>query len=255
MDDDALTGELAKIEELASVFADGRQDRTDGLTVEFEDWWFNVRPSNTEPLLRLNVEARPIPVPEGGKALWLSAFVEGEEIEVVDGPAPGSLALAPKPPIVLPEPRQNAGRGNAGGAAQPGGGGRRPTPMISRGGGYDAASPYVLAWYDADHRAFPWRETRDPYAVLVSEVMLQQTQATRVVERFPRFLARFPTARRLAAADPAAVLAEWNGLGYNRRALALRATATAVDRDGWPADVHAFQRLPGVGPYTARAIA
>jgi A/G-specific adenine glycosylase len=113
----------------------------------------------------------------------------------------------------------------------------------------------VLAWYDADHRAFPWRETRDPYAVLVSEVMLQQTQATRVVERFPRFLARFPTAHRLAAADPAAVLAEWNGLGYNRRALALHATAAAVGRDGWPADVHALQRLPGVGPYTARAVA
>lgn len=113
----------------------------------------------------------------------------------------------------------------------------------------------LLAWYDADHRAFPWRETRDPYAVLVSEVMLQQTQATRVVERFPRFLARFPTARELASAAPAAVLAEWNGLGYNRRALALRATAAAVDRVGWPAEVHDLERLPGVGPYTARAVA
>lgn len=113
----------------------------------------------------------------------------------------------------------------------------------------------LLAWYDADHRAFPWRETRDPYAVLVSEVMLQQTQATRVVERFPRFLARFPTARELAVASPADVLAEWSGLGYNRRALALHATAAAVDRDGWPADVHALERLAGVGPYTARAVA
>jgi A/G-specific adenine glycosylase len=114
----------------------------------------------------------------------------------------------------------------------------------------------LLAWYDADHRAFPWRATRDPYAVLVSEVMLQQTQATRVVERFPRFLARFPTARELASAAPATVLAEWNGLGYNRRALALRATAAAVDGGGgWPAEVRALERLPGVGPYTARAIA
>jgi len=113
----------------------------------------------------------------------------------------------------------------------------------------------LLAWYDADHRAFPWRGTHDPYAVLVSEVMLQQTQAARVVERFPRFLARFPTSRELAQAPPGAVLAEWSGLGYNRRALALQAAAVVVERDGWPADVSALERLPGIGPYTARAIA
>ena len=113
----------------------------------------------------------------------------------------------------------------------------------------------LLAWYDAEHRRFPWRGTTDAYAVLVSEVMLQQTQAARVVERYPRFLARFPTPRALAAASPAQVLAEWSGLGYNRRALALRETAATVDREGWPRDVAGLQRLSGIGPYTARAIA
>jgi A/G-specific adenine glycosylase len=91
--------------------------------------------------------------------------------------------------------------------------------------------------------------------VLVSEVMLQQTQASRVAERFPGFLARFPDPGALASASPATVLAEWSGLGYNRRALALRAAAAAVLRDGWPREVAALERLPGVGPYTARAVA
>jgi A/G-specific adenine glycosylase len=125
-----------------------------------------------------------------------------------------------------------------------------PSPRLRR-----SIRRRLLAWYDREHRSFPWRGTRDPYAVLVSEVMLQQTQASRVAERFPRFLSRFPTADALAAAAPATVLAEWNGLGYNRRALALRDAATAVTRDGWPADVAGLQRLPGVGPYTARAVA
>ena len=118
-----------------------------------------------------------------------------------------------------------------------------------------AARQAILGWYDREHRAFPWRGTTDPYAVLVSEVMLQQTQAARVAERFPRFMARFPTADALALAPPAAVLAEWSGLGYNRRALALRDTAAAVLHHGWPTDVDGLQRLPGIGPYTARAVA
>jgi A/G-specific adenine glycosylase len=113
----------------------------------------------------------------------------------------------------------------------------------------------LLAWYDAEHRALPWRGSRDPYAVLVSEVMLQQTQAARVADRFVRFMRRFPSARALADASTASVLAEWAGLGYNRRALALHRTATVVARDGWPSDVRGLERLPGVGPYTARAIA
>lgn len=113
----------------------------------------------------------------------------------------------------------------------------------------------LLTWYDVERRDFPWRATRDPYAVLVSEVMLQQTQASRVADRFVRFMARFPTADVLADATPAAVLAEWSGLGYNRRALTLRQAAAVVARDGWPRDVAGLQRLPGVGPYTARAVA
>ncbi|HEY6607676.1 MAG TPA: A/G-specific adenine glycosylase [Candidatus Limnocylindria bacterium] len=113
----------------------------------------------------------------------------------------------------------------------------------------------VLAWYALERRDFPWRGTADPYAVLVSEVMLQQTQASRVAERYPRFLRRFANAEALAAAPPAAVLAEWSGLGYNRRALALQGAASIVASDGWPRDVAGLQRLPGVGPYTARAIA
>jgi A/G-specific adenine glycosylase len=113
----------------------------------------------------------------------------------------------------------------------------------------------LLAWYDREHRDFPWRGTRDPYAVLVSEVMLQQTQASRVAERFGRFMARFPTAASLAAAPDSAVLEAWSGLGYNRRALSLRAAAATVTRDGWPTDIAGLQRLPGVGPYTARALA
>jgi A/G-specific adenine glycosylase len=113
----------------------------------------------------------------------------------------------------------------------------------------------LLAWYAADHRDFPWRRTSDPYAVLVSEVMLQQTQASRVAERFPIFMDRFPTARSLAEASEAQALAAWSGLGYNRRALALRRAAAAVTTHGWPREVAALERLAGVGPYTARAIA
>jgi len=113
----------------------------------------------------------------------------------------------------------------------------------------------LLAWYDREHRSFPWRGLTDPYAVLVSEVMLQQTQAARIAERFPRFMARFPTAAALAGAPAADLLAEWNGLGYNRRALALQRAAALVVRDGWPDSVAELGRLPGIGPYTARAIA
>ena len=91
--------------------------------------------------------------------------------------------------------------------------------------------------------------------MLVSEVMLQQTQAARIAARFGRFMDRFPTAEALAVASSADVLAEWSGLGYNRRALALQRAAAMVSRDGWPRDVAGLAALPGVGPYTARAVA
>ena len=113
----------------------------------------------------------------------------------------------------------------------------------------------VLDWYDAEARELPWRRTRDPYAILVSEFMAQQTQIARVLERYDRWLARWPTAHALAAATPAEVLTEWVGLGYNQRALRLRAACAIVARDGWPRDSHGLRELPGVGPYTAAAVA
>jgi A/G-specific adenine glycosylase len=110
----------------------------------------------------------------------------------------------------------------------------------------------LLRWYARVRRPLPWRFTRDPYSLLVSEVMLQQTQAARVVPYYEAFLARFPDVGALAAAPAAEVLRAWSGLGYNRRALALRAAAREVAAHGWPDDLRA---LPGVGPYTAAAVA
>ena len=117
----------------------------------------------------------------------------------------------------------------------------------------------LLAWYRPRRTAYPWRTNPpDPYRVLVSEVMLQQTQASRVVAKFEAFLARFPSLESLAKASKADVLRTWSGLGYNRRALALQASARAVIRDqegSIPSDPAALVRLPGVGPYTAAAVA
>jgi endonuclease III len=116
----------------------------------------------------------------------------------------------------------------------------------------------ILSWYGAVGRPLAFRATGDPWAILVSEAMAQQTQAVRAAEHWTRFLAQFPTARALADTTPAATLRAWRGLGYNRRALALRAAAIANvrDHDGFvPDDLEALRRLPGVGPDTARAVA
>jgi A/G-specific adenine glycosylase len=126
---------------------------------------------------------------------------------------------------------------------------------LTEGSALSRVRARLLAWYATDHRDFPWRRTSDPYAVMVSEVMLQQTQAPRVAERFPTFMSRFPTAASLAAASEADALAAWSGLGYNRRALALRRAAAVVASRGWPRDPIGLEQLPGVGAYTARAIA
>jgi A/G-specific adenine glycosylase len=109
----------------------------------------------------------------------------------------------------------------------------------------------LLAWFRAQGRDLPWRHTRDPYAILVSEVMLQQTQVERVIPRYLRWLERWPTAADLAEASPADAIREWQGLGYNRRAVNLQRAARHVAEHGWPEDL---TELPGVGAYTAAAI-
>jgi len=109
----------------------------------------------------------------------------------------------------------------------------------------------LLGWFAEHGRDLPWRRTRDPYAILVSEVMLQQTQVERVIPRYLAWLERWPTVSALAAASPADVIREWQGLGYNRRGLNLHRAAQRIAVDGWPDDL---KELPGVGPYTAAAV-
>ena len=110
----------------------------------------------------------------------------------------------------------------------------------------------LLDWYALEGRDLPWRRTRDPYAILVSEVMLQQTQVERIIPRYLRWLERWPTAESLAAAPRSEVIREWQGLGYNRRAVNLHRAAERIAEAGWPDDL---TELPGVGRYTADAVA
>lgn len=116
----------------------------------------------------------------------------------------------------------------------------------------------LLTWFERNRRDLPWRRTRDPYRILVSEVMLQQTQVDRVIPYYERFLERFPTIEALAEAPVGEVIRLWSGLGYNRRAVNLQRTAQAVVErynGHFPRDVDALRALPGIGPYTAGAIA
>lgn len=116
----------------------------------------------------------------------------------------------------------------------------------------------LMAWFRRQGRDLPWRRTRDPYHVLVSEFMLQQTQVSRVTEYYPRFLDRYPTIRDLAGARPRQVREAWEGLGYYRRAANLHRLAQVVvgELDGRiPEDPAELQRLPGIGRYTAGAVA
>jgi A/G-specific adenine glycosylase len=141
-----------------------------------------------------------------------------------------------------------------------------PTPALSAGRSFEqpnsgkvaSVRSGLLAWFAANDRDLPWRQTRDPYRILVSEVMLQQTQVDRVVPYYEAFLERFPDVHSLAAAPVAEVIKAWAGLGYNRRAVNLQRTARYVVEElggAFPSDVEALRRLPGVGPYTAGAIA
>jgi len=116
----------------------------------------------------------------------------------------------------------------------------------------------LLAWWARAARDLPWRKTRDPYRVLVSEFMLQQTQVSRVAEYYPRFLERFPDLETLARAPARAVREAWDGLGYYARARNLHSLAKSVAGDGVPTlpdDPAELMKLPGIGPYTAGAVA
>ncbi len=124
----------------------------------------------------------------------------------------------------------------------------------------EAVRAALVEWYEADHREFPWRETTDPYRILVSEVMSQQTQLDRVVDAYEDFLAEWPTVEALADADRADVVAFWtdHSLGYNNRAKYLHEAARQVceELDGdFPRSPESLQELMGVGPYTADAVA
>jgi len=127
----------------------------------------------------------------------------------------------------------------------------------------------ILAWYAANKRNLPWRETHDPYKILVSEIMLQQTQVSRVIPKYEAWLEKFPTIESLAIAKKEDILHLWSGLGYNRRALYLQKCAVALQKlkteniklktddspTYWPQTIEELEELPGIGPYTARAIA
>lgn len=121
----------------------------------------------------------------------------------------------------------------------------------------DRFQSVILGYYRRHRRSFPWRKTRDPYAILVSEIMLQQTQTKRVLPKYEEFLSTFPTVHDLADADLSAVLRIWQGLGYNRRAKYLKACAKQVSAvfDGkFPESREDLLRLPGIGAYTSGAI-
>ncbi|HTI31501.1 MAG TPA: A/G-specific adenine glycosylase [Sphingomonas sp.] len=131
----------------------------------------------------------------------------------------------------------------------------QPWPTLKRLSLNDLSAS-LLAWYDAHRRALPWRsDTPDPYAVWLSEIMLQQTTVAAVTPYYRRFLARWPAVEDLAAADDAEVMREWAGLGYYSRARNLLAAARIMASQGMPADEAGWRRLPGVGRYTAAAVA
>ncbi len=131
-------------------------------------------------------------------------------------------------------------------------------PTATDGKNIAAFRRALLRWYDLHHRELPWRGTRDPYRIWVSEIMLQQTRVAAVIVHYHEFLRRFPTVEKLARAREASVLAVWSGLGYYRRARMLHAAAKVVVRERggkFPETAEGLRELPGVGRYTAAAIA
>ncbi len=132
--------------------------------------------------------------------------------------------------------------------------GERPGRSTGEGVRWAGATKALLRWFDAHRRDLPWRHTRDPYAIWLSEVMLQQTQVATVIPYYQRFLARFPDPEALGRAKLPEVLALWSGLGYYARARNLHRAAQVVARDGMPRTVAALRELPGIGRYTAAAV-
>jgi A/G-specific adenine glycosylase len=117
---------------------------------------------------------------------------------------------------------------------------------------------HLLSWYDRNRRDLPWRHDRDPYRVWLSEIMLQQTRVSAVLEHYRRFLQRFPTVQKLASAREASVLVAWSGLGYYRRARMMHAAAKAIVKQHggkFPGTITELRALPGIGRYTAAAVA
>ena len=113
----------------------------------------------------------------------------------------------------------------------------------------------VMDWWSENARDLPWRNNPSPYEVMVSEVMLQQTQVNRVIPKYLEFLREFPTLEALAAAETKHLLIIWSGLGYNRRAMWLREAASQIiERGRFPEDAHELRQLKGIGPYTSRSI-
>src|SRR5512134_319866 len=158
------------------------------------------------------------------------------------------------PPSSTPRKSQRRGMWDVGAASIP----RSHTPHPTPPKVVASFRRRLLAWFAKHGRDLPWRRTRDPYHVTVSEFMLQQTQVSRVLEYYSRFLERFPTVEHLAAARPKAVMEQWDGLGYYARARNLHALAREVVRrhDGTtPWDPADLIKLPGVGRYTAGAVA
>jgi A/G-specific adenine glycosylase len=138
-----------------------------------------------------------------------------------------------------------------------------PSARSDRGRKFDSLAnrlwrQRLLAWYDRDGRDLPWRRDRDPYRVWLSEVMLQQTRVSAVLEHYRHFLERFPTVHTLASARESSVLAVWSGLGYYRRARMMHAAAKVIVKEHrgiFPAGIPELRALPGIGRYTAAAIA
>src|SRR5256886_333600 len=160
------------------------------------------------------------------------------------------MARSSTPHPLSPSPRRGEGGPKASSSS--------PLSALRRGGQGVRFRRKLLAWWARAARDLPWRRTRDPYRVLVSEFMLQQTQVSRVAEYYPRFIDRFPDLETLAKAKPRAVREQWDGLGYYARAANLHALAKAVTRRHdatLPSEPEELIKLPGIGPYTPGAVA